>query len=150
MNQQMGTELERREWDIKGHEVTQLAFHYGFTIHVWWRDSSEVDNELFVVVETPFRLRVGSQEWACTPGDPTTMCASLQLLHKPLRRLIADSAGRLEMHFETDIELIAERDAEYEAWEATGKGELASIRLLCTAHDGPPWCAEHQAAGLPG
>ena len=135
----MDTNHETKEWNLNGHLVTQLVFDYGFTIKVWWAESSDADNELFVVVEVPFVLQIGQSEYECLPGEPDSMAPALELLHKPAQSLVVNAAGKLEINFEPETHLIVERHAQFDSWQAIGQGELASIQLLCSAHDVPPW-----------
>jgi hypothetical protein len=129
---------DRREWELAGHEVTRLLIDYRFTIEVWWYHE-RCDHTLRLTIGAPFwDFRSGNETWV-NPEDPNTVAPALAVLHKPTQTLRAFRGGRLILTLSDGTEIVVEKDPHYEAWEASGTGDLSDVLLLCSPHEGPPW-----------
>jgi hypothetical protein len=130
---------DRRVWRLGGHEVTRLIFDYQFAVQIWWRDESRGDSDVTVTIGVPFTIRVANREQRVDPEDTATISPALHVLHKAVETLSAFRSGRLLLRFAGGVEIAVEKHPDYEAWEASGTGLLSDVRLLCSAHEGPPW-----------
>jgi uncharacterized protein DUF6188 len=130
---------DRRVWRLGGHEVTQLLIDYRFAFQIWWRDDASADNEATVVIGMPFVLRSGHDVHEMDPEATASVAPALMILHKPVESLSAYRNGRLVVAFANDVEIVVEKQAQHESWEARGCGILSDLQLLCSPHHGPPW-----------
>ena len=128
---------DRREWILGNYEVNFIHLDYRFGFDLYGFKGS--DGYLRATINVPFTLRIGESERTYEPERPGEIAGALQILHKAAKSVVVHRNGTLEVMFEGDILLRAEKHPHYESWEASGEGELSDINFMCTPHEGPPW-----------
>jgi uncharacterized protein DUF6188 len=128
---------DRREWALGHYEVNFIHLDYRFGFDLYGFKGS--DGYLRTTINVPFILRTGDRERTYDPERTDEIAGALQILHKAAKSVVVHRNGTLEVMFEGDILLRAEKHPQYESWKATGEGELSDIAFMCTPHEGPPW-----------
>ncbi|MGE5681613.1 MAG: DUF6188 family protein [Bacillota bacterium] len=134
----MKIDNDKRIWEINGHEVTRLLIDYHFTLQISWSNKNE-ESEALITIETPFTLSLSNIDIECNPEDGTGIAEALCVLHRKVSRISASRSGELNISFKDGTEIIVRKHEYYESWSTQGKGEVSSMNMLCSPHDGPPW-----------
>ncbi len=119
---------DRREWDLSGYTLDQIALDYALRLLI-----AKPDSSVEIVIETAFELHRGESVLPIAPELTVTTIPVLSLLHQSVARLTVFHSGALYLRFENGAEIRVPNDDIYEAWQATGTGEMRS------PHPSPPW-----------
>lgn len=128
---------DRREWTLGQYEVNYIHLDYRFGFDL--SDFRGSNGYLKIIIEVPFFLRDGTNETVIDPVDLVSVCDALQILRKLAQKIVVHRSGMLEVFFQDDLSIKAEKHPQFESWEATGEGELSDIAFLCSPRPGPPW-----------
>ncbi len=125
---------DKREWDLTGYKVVGLCINCSFSIQVWGSKG-----ELWITIENEFTLKTCEGELKFDPVQGATLGPALIISLKEAKTLTAWRDGRLSLKVVDGIEIIVEKDWQYETWEIKGSGELEQASMLCSPHDVAPW-----------
>jgi hypothetical protein len=135
MNRLSASESQQ-QWDLTGRCITQLVFDPGAVRLATWHLEGEAEIRLGV----PFHLRQpDGSEYVLDPEQTATLSPVFGLLQEPLRNLTAFRSGGLHVAFENGTTIVIEPHPAYEAWEASGSGDLMGVAYLCGPDGGSPW-----------
>jgi hypothetical protein len=88
----------------------------------------------------PFLYREpDGRELTIDPDRSETVVPLLGLLGRELRTIHVTRQGQLTAAFGDGSSLVVEPHPTYEAWEATGDGELEEMKYLCGSPGESPW-----------
>ncbi len=131
----MSLQVQWREWNLTGLEISQLHFDSRVTFNLWFQE-----RKLVLVFGCPFTFRTAEGVvWECHGEKSETLCPLLPLCFRPASIFRASSEGNCELIFEDGGRLSCSPDENYEAWESHGSGDLATACLLCGPGGGSPW-----------
>ena len=147
MSNRMVEYSDRRVWDLTGFTLEQLRLAYQLELLFGGPESSKISSravppsrsEVWVVIEPPLTLRIGTVSVQVVPEQAASVAPVLPLIHRTAASLAAFRNGTLRLTFEDGSEIEVLPHEQYESWHTYGTEEYVGIVMECTPHEGAPW-----------